>query len=73
MGRLPNYRLRYRILLRTLDEIKLDRIPVSEVARENRASNNTVYNNIEAIRRDIDSIKKSKDIKKSRNMIGILN
>jgi len=56
MSKLPNYKLRYELLLRICNGIDASRIDVSEFARNNRASNMTIYNNIDAIERDYNAI-----------------
>ena len=58
MGKLPNYRLRYSILLqmckdKNLTTADLSDLSTTQLARENRASNNTIYYNLDAILRDL--------------------
>ena len=52
--RLPNYKLRYNILLRMYGNIDYS---VSEMARGFKVSNVTIYNNIDDITRDLQNIK----------------
>lgn len=55
--RLPNYKLRYNILLRMYGNIDFS---VSEISRGLKVSNVTIYNNTDAITRDLQSIKDGK-------------
>lgn len=60
MSRLPNYKLRYGILLSMCNDTNTSKVDITSFSRKYKCSRNTIYRTIENVVKDISGLEENK-------------